>query len=206
MKRIFLTVLMSSSIGTGCGRDESNSSNAATAEKPTLQSIAIASMGDLPECSEANNTQLAYIKDEKAFYVCEGNDWNIIDDAPVEVLTVKGKNGSNGSDGATVTTNNWYDAVTGKLWLIGANVHYSVISTSCVSPWRLPTKQEALAAAQRGLGVAATTISGPTTMWTSTPYNVGTSQTYITAISTSPAEAEHLLSSGTFRGLFCIEE
>jgi hypothetical protein len=162
----------------------------------------------LPNCGKANETQVAYIRDEKQWYLCNESNWIDID-APVETKSIAGRDGTNGDDGTTVTTNNWFDAVTGKLWLIGANVHVIYVDSACVAPWRLPTSAEALGAMQRGLGVAATTVNGPTSAWTSTPYLPSSgagSLTFVANVNTVPALAESIISLGQSKGLFCIEE
>jgi hypothetical protein len=207
MKNLTIAALL---VITACGteNDDKATKSDAAAEKQKLQSIALKTKDDLPSCNKANDTQLAYIRDEKQFYVCESSDWVAVD-PPIEAKSVNGRDGSNGEDGTTVTTNNWFDAVTGKLWLIGAVVHISAIDAACIAPWRLPTAAEALGAMQRGLGVAATTVNGPTSAWTSTPYVPSSgagSQTFIASVNTAPALAESIISLGQSKGLFCIEE
>jgi hypothetical protein len=131
--------------------------------------------------------------------------WEEID-PPSETKTLKGEKGDTGEEGETVTTNNWYDAVTGKLWLIGANAFYNQAELVCENTWRLPNKDEALAAAQRGLGIAAADISGPSTMWTSTPYaGNATNRTTIVTIATVPSEAEGIVASHQ-RAVICVEK
>ena len=192
----------------GCGDDKGNNETESKEDITTLQSIALKSKHDLPECLESNETQLAYVKDEKVFYVCEKGDWLAIDlEVKSEIKTVVGAKGDDGSDGETVTTNNWYDSVTGKYWLIGSNNTYDNAFAGCISPWRLPGKNEALAAAQRGLGVAASTINGPTTMWTSEVWDQNaTHNVIITAINTTPANSVASRLDGSTKGTVCIHE
>lgn len=193
----------------GCGREEE--SNKQGASSPQLLSIALQSKDDLPECSRLNDTQMSYVIDIEQYFVCKEESWMEID-PPSNTKTAKGskgEDGKDGTDGETVTTNNWYDSTTGKLWIIGAQVNVGLINTACSGNYRLPTKDEALGAAIRGLGVAASTINGPTTMWTSTPYVPSSgagSQTFINAINTAPSDAESIIANSQSKGLFCVEK
>lgn len=215
MKHLLITLLV---INIGCGSSDQAATPKDTEKiEPTrLQSIAIADVADLPECDKRNETQLAYIKSDKEFYVCESADWVKLDDIPSTTEILKGQdgnngndgiNGTNGSDGETITTNNWFDAVTGKLWLIGAIGSYAAAEGVCIDPWRLPTKDEALAATQRGLGVASNTIAGPSNLWTTTPWdsNPATNNWIIQNIHTTPALSAANWSTES-KGIYCIEE
>jgi len=199
MKLLILLALL----GTACGQDDS--SNDETSNDKPLLSISVDLWGDLPECTKANEKQLAYVKEEKQFFVCE-NDWQPIEVESVAVEGEKGERGDDGADGITVTTNNWFDAVTNKNWLIGASANYASALTSCDLPWRIPTKDEALAAAQRGLGVTASSIGGPTSMWTSDVFSLNAMNNHIIqAINTAPSVSSADRTADS-RGVFCVED
>lgn len=200
MKNLILLTL----ILTACGQDDGG--DGATSNETPMQSIALDSKKDLPECTAANDKQLAYIRDEEQFYTCEGRDWYSVEISSKAIKGERGDDGEDGQDGITVTTNNWYDAVTDKTWLIGAIGSFATAETTCISPWRMPTKDEALAAAQRGLGIASASISGPTTIWTSDVWDLNPTHNFIIqAIDVSPA-TNGAQRANDNRGVFCIEE
>jgi hypothetical protein len=199
MKNLILLALMF----TACGSDDENSP--ASDESKPLQSVTLNSKKDLPACGTSNDKQLAYVIDEEQFYTCDG-DWLAIEISSEAIEGPKGKDGEDGDDGLTVTVNNWFDAVNNKLWLIGPTGSYATFLSTCASPWRVPTKDETLAAMQRGLGLAAAEISGPSTAWTSDVWDVNASHNFIIqAIATTPTTngADRLNDT---RGVFCIED
>jgi hypothetical protein len=156
----------------GCGSDSEDKSAASTSpesdiyhtdEVSNVRSISLKEKSDLPECLEANDTQLAYVIDEEAFYVCESSEWVEAD--------IKGKDGergadgNNGSDGQDGTpSNQWLDPNDGKTWLIGGNGAWTV--SFCPAGWTRPNVWEGTAAVAHGLLVASAQISGPDDIWT----------------------------------------
>jgi hypothetical protein len=138
--------------------------------------IALADSKDLPECSLANDKQLAYIKNEDTFYACDAiaATWTIVDikgskgdQGPI------GPSGSNGKDGEVATLNMWVDPITGLKWLIGGQANRTEAQNFCTDPYRLPTEPEAYMASQHGLGLASHAISGPTSLWSDDFSNYG---------------------------------
>lgn len=205
MKNLFLLTLMLASCGTDDDKNGATSSEKPK-PRPNLQSIALDAYSDLPSCKAANDKQLAYVRADETFYTCDDKEWTPIEVSPGAKQGLDGKNGSDGADGENFTTNNWFDAVTSKTWLIGASGLYSTAVNTCISPWRVPTKDEALAAAQRGLGLAAVDIGGPTTIWTSDVWDQNATHNFIIqAITTTPATNGANRSTDT-RGVFCTED
>lgn len=207
MKNFIPLILILAACGSNSGGGGNDSSEPTTKREETpLQSIALDDFSDLPSCESSNDKQLAYVTSEDQFYVCEEKDWQPIEIGSEGERGAKGDDGLDGEDGLTVTTNNWYDAVTDKNWLIGALGSYASAESNCISPWRLPTKDEALAASQRGLGVAASSINGPTTIWTSDEWNLNPTHNFIIEnIATTPATNGAQRSTAT-RGIVCVEQ
>jgi hypothetical protein len=143
MKLVFL-VMTVTMIGCGqgfLGKDESgsDSSSETAAEEDKsgkLQSLALDSKDDLPDCTESNETQLSYVKDESQFYVCESEEW-----AEISVT----------DEVEPLEANEWRDPVTDYVWLIGSKVSYSFISTACEGDYDTGTADEVKAAAAHGL-------------------------------------------------------
>ena len=197
-----ITLLM---LGCGSDRGEPTDPRPAT-DKLNSQSIALDSIDDLPRCTKTVKHQLAYIIDEKSFYTCDGETWQLIDDVPQAVTVLKGKDGADGVNGQTVSVNNWADPVTGTLWFIGSNVTYPNAQLACGDRMRLPTKDELLLAVQRGLGLASLDISGPSTGWTTEVWSLNaTHNVTITSMHTTVAESVAVRATDT-RGVFCVEE
>lgn len=148
----------------GCGSASDGDSAAPAAnvdsqgveESGPLNSIAVAKVSDLPECSEANDTQLGYVKAEDLFYVCENASWE----------TIAIKDGKDGSDGvttiqeieATNKKNQWVDPITGLSWLLGGGGDYSQAVAACSGDYRLPTWAEASTAISHGVRAVAASV------------------------------------------------
>lgn len=83
-------IILLSSCGSSSNEPSSDSKFSKEGSSP-INSMALESSEDLPECTEEHETQLAYLKDEKVFKVCSEGEWAEID--------IKGANGENGKDG-----------------------------------------------------------------------------------------------------------
>lgn len=167
MENIILTLALALVL-TACGNSSEGDSAApianvdAKSEAPNegvIQSIAVAKVSDLPECSEANDTQLGYVKADKQFYVCESASWN----------EISIEDGEDGSDGVTTVKeieatnkkNQWVDPITGLSWLLGGGGDYDQAVAACSGAYRLPTWDEAVAGINHGVrGIAASVPVG----------------------------------------------
>jgi hypothetical protein len=74
--------------------------------------------------------------------------------------------GKDGKDGAPTAVNQWYDPLTGDLWLIGDTVVYA--DAVCTGDWSLPTETQLTAAKQHGIAFAAAAIDAPVDPWSAT--------------------------------------
>lgn len=166
-----------------CGTNEQPTSDKVTAEEikgnnpesPDSSDIVVAieleSLANLPECIESNDSQLAFVVDENAFYTCKLLIWKRIE-IKGEAGT-KGDKGEKGDSGVNTNiyqnatiTNTWVDPITGYEWVLGAAGGTSEISTRCTGNYLPPTRAEAVQAANNGLLVAAGDKGYIKEMWT----------------------------------------
>lgn len=128
-------------------------------------SFAVADHKSLPSCDTSRDSQLAYVKAEKAFYVCELTQWGVIDiKGDAGAPGKDGKDGKDGVDGApgkdgqttvaaaapTVTKTprplgprDFVDSYTGLTWTKSpVSVRFDTAKLVCSDTWRLPTEQE----------------------------------------------------------------
>ncbi len=196
---IFALILLLASCGDGNSSEPSNASEPTISDETqkdlpavsSTSSIALKTKENLPECLEANDTQLAYIIDEEIFYVCDTLEWQAVD--------IKGADGNDGSDGQDAElANTWTDPNTGLNWLIGGNGTWS--TDACPDGWQRPNVWQGTAAVANGLLVASAQISGPDDIW-SINEDVGSGQgTYVDA----NGAWIHAAKSGA-RGMFCYQ-
>jgi hypothetical protein len=152
-------IIAVSAVLNGCGSESGDSDKAAESKitvepsesEKALQSISRLSKDKLPECNVENDTQLAHVKDENSFYVCESGDW-------LEI-SIKGEHGEKGDQGdkgdpgefTPEVTNEWYDALSGLTWFVGGIGTYVQANGSCTGSYRMPTEPESFAAINHGL-------------------------------------------------------
>ncbi len=142
-----------------------------------IQSYAVADQKALPSCDSSRDTELAYVRAEKAFYVCDQGQWGVID-----IKGEDGKDGTPGKDGiagvagkdgavvtaqAPVTTkpprtlgvNEFIDTYTGMTWVKStSNVTFATASLVCSGIWRLPTELDLKLTMARGFIVTGSYI------------------------------------------------
>lgn len=228
---LILIVFSFLTLGTfGCGADDSKgplsnesprSSNPDSSKEtsetkgPETYSMAIASKDDLPPCDEARRQQLIYAKREGKFFTCSDLVWSEIsikgekgdagERGPIGQVGATGAKGDPGSSATPIPTNQWYDPITSKYWLIGGTGVYASIVNTCSGSWRLPTRAEAILAGQHGIFTASSAISGPTDIWTSDvgPTNSATNM-YVVVKTPSVQESEVLKT--TVHGVMCIQQ
>jgi hypothetical protein len=195
---------------SGCGKPHDSDSSGEAIQKSveTPQDTSesnfatlLQSVTDLPECNTARQSDLVYIKDAAAFYTCDKNNWS-----KVNINGKDGANGANGKDGVS-TANIWDDPVTGKRWLIGGLEQYpdgtgSNRLNNCTGDYRLPDKIESLAAAQRGIGNVASSISAPMSIWTTDI--IDASNAYYMDLSGIPVARSG--SKATSYGAYCVHK
>lgn len=167
--KIHLIIMALTAILSGCGSDQGDDSAASTSPESdklaegkasSLGSIRLQAKDDLPECTEENNTQLAYIIDDEAFYVCEALEW-----VEAEIKGKDGQKGQDGSDGQDASlSNSWVDPVTGYEWMIGGYGTWT--GSYCATGYQRPDVWIAGDAIAHGLITASLSISGPNNIWT----------------------------------------
>lgn len=138
MKLVILLAVITTGCGQGIfgGKDsgsDSSTTEESTSESGKLQSLALDSKDDLPECTEANDKQLAYVTDEEQFYVCGDAEWTEI------------------TIGEELASNEWKDAATGYIWMIGGVTSYGLIGQACDGDYDAATADEVKAAGKHGL-------------------------------------------------------
>lgn len=82
---------------------------------------------------------------------------------------IAGAKGDKGDDGKPLPSNEWVDAVTGDIWLIGAPIAGNKLSAAgelCGDGWTLPTIAEAGPAMRHGFGLALHAQGLATAVWT----------------------------------------
>lgn len=145
---------------TGCGTAPDHQATAPapvgsveSAPVEAVRSIALATLADLPACTEANDRALAYVMESRQFLTCQGGAWVEIDvrgaDGKDGAAGKDGLDGNDGHDGRPVPLNTWIDPITGRVWLIGGMGPYD---SACTAPGvRLPTSAEGFEAVEHGL-------------------------------------------------------
>ena len=159
------------------------------------------SAADLPECSDANDKQLAYAKAEDTFYTCKAGSW--------DEVSIKGRDGRDGVDGVTTVNeveatnkkNQWVDSLTGKTWLIGGGGTYAQAAAACSGDYHLPTWAEAELAISHGIRAIAASIPATQNFWidTATP----ASPWYATETSGLPNKFQVAATSGY--AVYCVK-
>lgn len=222
MKTLQAILILGLSLSS-CGREDSEEPSLAESPssesgKQTLLSIALKSREDLPTCDDNNKKQLAYLLDEKIFLVCDNSDWVEVQikgsDGERGIAGEKGETGEqgiageSGEAGESVTNNMWYDGVTGKHWIIGSDMFWPLsnggVNNPCTSPFRIPTKAEAKAAALRGMWLIQREINGPDTIWTSD--EIDTNNAWVINLNGVQSPSELQVAKLSFNGAYCIEE
>jgi hypothetical protein len=163
---LFLLSCGTESQDQGAIVEEAQDKKADTEETEAPISIAVVFKADLPECSEAKEAMLAYVKSEDAFYSCESNVWVALD--------IKGKDGKDGANGVTTTVeveatnklNHWEDPISGHYWYLGGAGTQSSAISACVGDYRLPTQAEGVEAINHGIRNVATDIGAVLPFWT----------------------------------------
>ena len=102
-KSIHLMVLAYvASIFSACGDDVSSAKDGSVAENSNIK---VESLDDLPLCSDKREGSSAFVKDEKAYYICEDGAWVVdVDDADSDFHrgddeTMESKSSSSGKKG-----------------------------------------------------------------------------------------------------------
>lgn len=193
--RIFLALVI---LTTGCNSKDSDGGGSDTddtvdSNKEALQSIGLKSAEELPKCSKANNSQLAYIFDEETFYVCQDAEW--ID---IEISSNDDRGSSESEDG-----NVWTDPFTKKKWALGGDVTRSQGQSACgVSGFRMPTSQEGLDAVAHGIWAFAEDNSFSKEFWVAE----NDSNNFPITIRVHLQEVKALGTSAVSRAAYCVKK
>lgn len=108
---IIFNLIFLVSCGQAVPMDDEQTSVSAKASPDTVRrATALASKSSLGDCNVDNESQLVYVMDEKAFYVCFSESWTEIDIKGQD--GENGKNGENGKDSVSITKIIKYNPVT----------------------------------------------------------------------------------------------
>jgi hypothetical protein len=215
---VVLTIILASLL-TSCGSDSSGGNaavdtsetqeNAPEAESGVPNSISIAKVADLPECTPDNDTQLAYVRSEKAYYFCENGSWSELD-----MVGKDGKDGKDGVDGqdgvttvieeeATNKKNQWVDPITGLEWLIGGGGDYAQAVAACSGDYRLPTWTEAVSGINHGVRAIAASVPTSTQNFWLDKASTGNLYYYATETAGLPNKFQVAATAGY--NVFCVK-
>lgn len=212
----FMKIVFVISVLTGCGSESSPEGanidpkadeKAVVVNDPDIHSIALDSKSELPDCSDENKSQLAYIIEEDQFYVCKA-EWK-----KITIKGAKGEKGDSGANGTTTTvhvdggnsSNVWVDSISGFSWHLGGTNTHAQAESSCSNGYRLPTINEAYAAITHGIRLIAIDISASPDFWTSEAVSgVAGSYYYATVSSGNPSGAAGNASATA--SVFCIKQ
>lgn len=130
-----------------CGRsNDGGGSSASSQSTATPTSFYVNDVKELMPCNAQSSGFLAYVKGTSQFMACDGSNW-----AQVELKGKDGTSGTNGKDGTPVASNIWFDAVSGKTWLI-PSLSVAFDAGQCNgNGYRIPGGSELVLAIQRGL-------------------------------------------------------
>lgn len=140
---VLMKILFIISVITACGSSKSSDSSNEEVEttkieqeETTIMSMAIGSKSELPKCEKKNDTQLAYIKDEAIFYVCEDGQW-----ASIEIENTT----------EVIGSNTWTNPADGSIWTLHSEELYARAAKMCKGEFSLPTKEQLRDAINRGI-------------------------------------------------------
>lgn len=187
-------------IVTACGQSSSKNSptdeplaeEKAAVDNETINSIALDTKADLPDCEDSNKSQLAYIIDEDKFYVCS-KEWTAV--------SIKGKDGIDGSSSNSL--NQWTDSISGKKWLLMGTMTFSSAQTSCANGYRTPTIAEGTEAINHGIRLIAANIGATTDFWTNYE-QPGVYTIYMTVSGGSPSNPQSNYTAT--KSAFCVKD
>lgn len=154
---------------TACGRSDDNSDNRGAAQASPTPAVStsyyVASAAALVACNTASKGFLAYVKDVDQFQACMDAGWTVVN--------VRGKDGSNGSNGTNgtngtmVSANQWYDAITTKMWVmttIATTVAgWTNSMSACTGTYRMPSPAEVTLALTHGMKAVAQALTNAPT-------------------------------------------
>lgn len=195
---------------SGCGSESSGNNENSDSEKqekgvvtssPDIDSIALESKSELPECVKENESQLAYVIDEDQFYVCKSS-W--------KVVSIKGKQGDKGEKGDSGSTvirdsnnsNYWTDSITGYQWFLGGTATKANALITCTGDYRLPTLEEGKTAVNHGIRLIAADIGANADFWSSS-FNLAGVPQFVT-LNAGNAEGSDGTSVMT-KSVFCVK-
>ncbi len=173
----------------------------------SVTAIALANTSDLPECSNATDGLIAFIKAESQFYTCDLDLWVQID--------LRGANGATGPQGPIgpagpaaqpLSPNHWLDPISQLLYMVGSQGNRTQADQTCASPYRVPTSQELFIGANRGLGLFAASLQASPDAWASEFYqndNQGIPYYYYVTLSGNPNIATD--SHSVQKGIVCVK-
>ncbi len=124
--------------------------------------LSVADTADLPGCSNANVSQLVYVKSANMYFECANETWTQFIAEPVKTPEEQ-KAPSKAIETKTeikaeeLPINGWKDPISGSTWLIGGIMDADNLKArpACSNEYRLPRADELLAAYSHGLiGVA----------------------------------------------------
>lgn len=157
MKLLFLLMFLVS-----CGSNKGSDDSSPQASSPHITtSYYVADASKLIACDDSSRGFLAYIENLAQFEACLSSGWTVVD--------VKGKDGSNGAQGSTgaagtpTSANQWYDAITTKMWIMTtistSTVGWTNSLSACTGSYRMPSPSEIMTALTHGMKPAAQALT-----------------------------------------------
>jgi hypothetical protein len=153
-------ILLQAAMILSCGSSGGANAGAETNAKANtpVTSYYVDSASDLMPCVNSAKHFLVYVKESDQFMACDGTNWNTVNVKGKDGKDgIAGAQGASGSAGAPVASNMWYDAVSGKSWLIPSLALDFSTSQCSGNGYRIPSAAELVTAIQRGLLAKTTT-------------------------------------------------
>lgn len=213
MKHLIVCVTLGMLL-VSCGKDDSGNNSSQTESKviakpaasssptPTSQpfneTLYLETLTDLGSCDSSSLHKLVYVEEDSQFHSCAKSGWMIV--------TIKGKdgsngkdgvNGSNGKDGTVANSINqfWTDPITNRMWFFGGAVSESwsgstVVFPSCPAGYNMPALADAQEAWSHGIATALNSLQMAQSLRVSVAasytygayYNGGTSMNSIASV------------------------
>lgn len=170
---------------------------------------------DLPKCSSAKDGKVAFVRQEDKFFECEEDRWMqvILDETEASKVKSEAKTTPSPSPSPTVSPSAsplpvsasvWVDPISGKKWVVGGQAAFRIAETTCGASYRLPNRDEALAANNRGVRTAFPNVS-LTSFWIN-ELDLAASTTSVYVLKVTPVVAIATALMTETHSILCIEK
>lgn len=171
MKYLILILTLSATL-TSCGSNSSSQDNPSVTPAPQKPAVStsyyVSTASALKTCDETSKGFLAYVEDVKQFQACLTSGWTVVDIKGKDGASGQaGTNGTNGTNGTMVSSNQWYDAISQKMWVmttIATTItSWSNSMSACTGTYRMPSPTEVQTALIHGMKATAQALVNPPT-------------------------------------------